>query len=133
VDDSFRLQESEVLWKGPDKVGRIKEYFDEINVLRGAALNGMNLLALCIFGLSGTLDARLAKRPPLRFLKFLLPVALVAADLYSCVEHHIELRSRSIYIDPPLAEGVLILPGVGWLPSGSLLGGEKAHGQKVVI
>lgn len=113
MDDFFRLQEIEVLLQGQDKVGRIKEYFDEINVLHGAALNGMILLALCIFGLFGTLDARLAKRPTLRFLKFLIPVELVAAGLCSCVEHHIKLRSQSIYIDLPLAESVLILLGLG--------------------
>src|SRR5579862_4642111 len=46
VQEMFRLQESELLLNGRDKVDRLKDYYDQITVLRGAAFNGIILVAL---------------------------------------------------------------------------------------
>lgn len=58
VQEMFRLQEGELLLNGQDKVDRLKQYYDQITVLRGAAFNGFMLSALCAFGYCGNLRAR---------------------------------------------------------------------------
>ena len=115
VTDLFRLQESALLMQGEDKIDRLKQYFDQINVLRGAAFNGFILVALCIFGACGTARSRWRGRPFLQTLTF-LPAGLVAAyGLYSLVTNHILHPPQSIYGNPPLAETVLLLLGGGGL------------------
>jgi len=115
VTDLFRLQESALLLQGQDKVDRLRQFYDQINILRGAALNGLILFALCAFGSLGTLRARWGERRALKALTF-APAGLVAAyGLYSLILNHYIHPSRSIYADPPLAETVLLLLGVGGL------------------
>ena len=115
VTDLFRLQESALLLQGQDRVDRLRQFYDQINILRGAALNGLILFALCAFGSCGTLRARWSAHPVLKGLTF-LPAGLVAAyGLYSLIVNHFIHPSRSIYADPPLAEAVLLLLGVGGL------------------
>ena len=46
---SFRLQEAAVLLQGTDKVERMRQFHDQVMVLRGAAFNGMIAFALCLF------------------------------------------------------------------------------------
>ncbi|MGA2808593.1 MAG: hypothetical protein ABSE87_10690 [Terracidiphilus sp.] len=115
VTDLFRLQESALLLQGQDKVDRLKQYFDQINILRGAALNGLILFALCAFGSLGTLRARWIAHPILKALTFVPAAAVAAYGLYSLILNHYVHPSRSIYADPPLAETVLLLLGMGGL------------------
>ncbi|MFZ0746866.1 MAG: hypothetical protein WAM85_20850 [Terracidiphilus sp.] len=113
VLDLFRLQEGALLLQGQDKVERLKQYFDQINILRGAALNGLILFTLCLFGSCGTLRARWAHRPVMKALTFLPAGAIAAYGLYSLIVNHVMDSSGSIYSDPPLAETVLLLLGAG--------------------
>lgn len=115
VTDLFRLQESALLLQGEDKVERLKQYFDQINILQGATLNGVILFALCVFGGCGTLRFRWSERPFLKALTYLPAGVLVAFGVYSLIEHHIIHPDMSIYGDPPLAETVFILLGLGGL------------------
>ena len=115
VTDLFRLQESALLLQGQDKVDRLKQYFDQINVLRGAAFNGMILFALCAFGGCATLRARWADRRILKFSTYLPPGVLAVYGVYSLLINHWIHPTESIYRDPPLAEFVLILLGMGGL------------------
>src|ERR1035438_1329633 len=43
VQEVFRLQDSVLLLQGVDKVDRLKQYFDQINILRGAAFNAFKI------------------------------------------------------------------------------------------
>jgi hypothetical protein len=115
VADLFRLQEGSLLLQGQDKVDRLKQYFDQINVLRGASFNGMILFALCAFGSCGTLRSRWAHHRILRSIPFLLPVFVAVYGAYSVLMNHWIRPTESIYRDPPLAEFVLILLGIGGL------------------
>lgn len=115
ITDLFRLQESALLLQGEDKVDRLKQYFDQINILRGATLNGMILFVLCVFGGCGTLRFRWSERRFLKTLTYLPAGMVVAFGVYSLIEHHIIHPDMSIYGDPPLAETVLILLGLGGL------------------
>ncbi|HUN85810.1 MAG TPA: hypothetical protein VMU48_15640 [Terracidiphilus sp.] len=115
VTDLFRLQESALLLQGEDKVDRLKQYFDQINVLRGATLNSIILFMLCLFGGCGTLRFRWSERPVLKALTYLPAGAVVVFGVYSLIEHHIIHPEMSVYGDPPLAETVLILLGLGGL------------------
>jgi hypothetical protein len=108
VQEVFRLEDSELLLQGVDKVDRLKQYFDQITVLRGAALNAFILFALALFGSLGRLKERWSKYPVLVFLTF-LPSALAGIyTLYSLWRHWYH-GARSVYSDPPLAEIVILL------------------------
>jgi hypothetical protein len=122
VSEWFPLQEGELLLNGQDKVGRLKEYFDQIDVLRGAALNGIILLALCGFGCCANVRARPQGRRIWKVLVLFPAPLVIAYGVYSLLNHltgggkshgtAVGLNWR--YIDPPLAEVVLLmLGGVG--------------------
>jgi hypothetical protein len=110
--EMFRLQESQLLFAGQDKVDRLKQYNDQINILRGAAFNGLILSVVCLFGWCGNVRQRISN-PILKVLLF-LPAGLVAFwGALSLWDHWHE--KVSLYNDPPLAELVLLLLGVGGL------------------
>ena len=113
VQEAFLLEESELLLQGLDKVDRLKQYYDQITVLRGAAFNGFILFLLCVFGSCGTVRAHWSGHPILRFLAFLPSGAVAIFALYSLYTH-LRDSSQHPYSDPPLAElVVLLLAGVG--------------------
>lgn len=140
VQEMFRLQEGELLLEGKDKVDRLKEYYDQITVLRGAALNGFILFALCSFGALGNRRAA-SSSSILKVLMFLPAGAVVLCGAYSLwyhvhnagtlyshsplaapvgapplaeLMHKAELVHKAdvFYVHPPLAELVLLLLGV---------------------
>lgn len=47
--DDFHVQEAAVLLKGTDDNERLRQFHDQIIVLRGAAFNGMLAFSLCLF------------------------------------------------------------------------------------
>ena|ERR1700692_646817 len=47
--DVFHVHEASVLLKGTDATERVRQFHDQIMVLRGAAFNGMLLFSLCLF------------------------------------------------------------------------------------
>lgn len=106
----FRLQEGLLLLNGQDKVVRLKEYADQLDVLRGAAFNGVILFALCLFGCLGNLRARLSQHRILKLL-MLIPACLLAGyGMYSLWDHW-TAKGDTRYSDPPLAEVVLLMLG----------------------
>ena len=120
VQEVFRLQDSELLLQGLDKVDRLKQYFDQLNVLRGAALNSFILFALAVFGSLGRLKLHWSKHRALVVLTFLPSAAATIYTLFSLWRHWYH-GTQSIYSDPPLAELVLLFVSavglyVAWKP-----------------
>lgn len=64
VDEMFSLQESALLLRGEDKVDRLKQYYDQISILRGAAFNGVMLFGVCAFGICARVRAYLSVWAP---------------------------------------------------------------------
>jgi hypothetical protein len=116
VAEMFRLQEGLLLLEGQDKVNRLKEYFDQISVLRGATFNGFILCAVCAFGICGNWKLRWAGHGILKFVPYLPPALVVLFGAWSFYGH---LRTWQIltsptdrfYSHPPLTELVFMLLG----------------------
>jgi hypothetical protein len=49
AEDVFLFQEATVLLKGTDATERLRQFHDQIMVLRGATFNGMVAFSLCLF------------------------------------------------------------------------------------
>jgi hypothetical protein len=116
VSEMFRLQEGLLLLEGQDKVNRLKEYFDQITVLRGATFNGFVLCAICAFGICGNLKLRLAGHSGLRVVTYLPPILVVLFGAWSFYGHlrtwHIlSSPADRFYSHPPLTEFVFMLLG----------------------
>jgi hypothetical protein len=112
----FRLQEGKLLLQGQDKVDRLKQFFDQITILRGAAFNGFVLLVVCAFGICGNLKVRWSGRPVVKFAAYLPACAMILA---SCYWFHVHLGGKAfahdpnaIYNHPPLTEFVFLLLGL---------------------
>lgn len=128
--------------EGADKVARLKEYYDQIAVLRGAAFSGFLLFALSAFGLLGSWRLRWAGKRWASIL-LLVPACLVVLFAFESSWHHwshildkvnndkaeyqaatdggtpVTDDSRAaaetlgrLYVDPPLAEFVVLLIGI---------------------
>ncbi len=110
----FQLEDSELLLQGVDRIDRLKQYFDQITVLRGAAFNGFVLFSLALFGSFGQLKDRWLGHRVLQLLTFLPPVIApvwVLLNLWRHWGHHI----HNLYSDPPLAElAILLLATAGF-------------------
>lgn len=139
----FRLQEGALMLEGADKIARLKEYYDQIAVLRGAAFSGFLLFALSVFGVLGSWRLRWAGKRWVSVL-LLVPACLVVLFALESSWHHwshilekvnsdrtssrattdgitnsdtdtssptVETLGR-LYVDPPLAEFVVLLIGV---------------------
>jgi hypothetical protein len=111
VQEAFRLQESELLLQGVDKVDRLKQYYDQVTVLRGAAFNGFILLCLSLFGTLGAVRARWTGHRFLESLPLLPAWIVVILALWQAREHW-RSAAESVYSDPPLAELVFLLLGI---------------------
>jgi hypothetical protein len=111
IKEMFSLQEGELLLQGEDKVDRLKQYYDQITVLRGATFNGFILFLVCAFGSCGNLRGYWQDR---RLLKDLTIVPAALLTVYGGIQlwFHLQFRIQDHYSDPPLAEFVLILLGV---------------------
>jgi len=96
VEDMFRLQEGQLLLEGEDKVARLKEYYDQIAVLRGAVFNGLVLAALSAFGILGGLRSRLSSESVLQGLAFIPAFLVVVFALYSVPRHFSEQQPDSL-------------------------------------
>jgi hypothetical protein len=107
VETMFRLQEGKVLLLGEDKVERLKQYYDQITVLRGAAFNAFVLFSLCAFGVCGNLRARWSGRRVARFLAFLPAGMTILLGSYVLFLHWFD--AKSLYSSPPLPELIFIL------------------------
>jgi hypothetical protein len=110
IPEYFRFQEGKLLLAGGEKNARLKEFHDQIVVLRGAAMNGIILLFLCTFGFCAELRRGLPWRNPWRVLSYAPAAAAVIYGCVSIMKHFGKVVSYS-YSDPPLAELVLVLDG----------------------
>jgi hypothetical protein len=149
VAEFFRLQEGKLLLEGEERIGRLRELHDQIEILRGATLNGLILFSLSGFGLCALYRARLnnaeadnkisSKLRILRKYALYKPaVFFLLIGLWEMREHFANQHKHSLIVgvetnkpaigkstpisipyeghgDPPLAEGVIVLLGVGGL------------------
>lgn len=119
IAEFFRLQEGKLLLEGEDKTGRLHELHDQIEILRGATLNGAILFTLSLFGLCALYRAQDNKKIPagtlrilLKYASFLLAAACLLLGLW---EMHQHFGRGEGHADPPLAEALIFLLGVGGL------------------
>jgi hypothetical protein len=100
--DIFQAQEAAVLLQGTDPNERLRQFHDQIMVLRGAAFNGLVTFSLCLFWW-------IAKR---RFKwRWIVPLAYFIPGAIALRNHLLE-RAPS---DPPYMEfTLLILAAAGW-------------------
>jgi len=63
ITEVFSLQESKLLLEGEEKLGRVREFHDQIEILRGTALNSALVFALSWFGLCKLYRNRTATVP----------------------------------------------------------------------
>lgn len=112
VQEVFRLEDSAIQLQGLDRVDRLKQYFDQITVLRGAALNAFILFSLAIFGACGRLKDRWPGNKWVALLGALPSGILALYALYSFKKHWFDTDNNpyfDLYGDPPLAETILLL------------------------
>ena len=132
VVEFFSLQEGKLLLEGEEKLGRLREFHDQIEILRGAALNGAILFILSWFGLCALYRARLPAgrlRIPLLFASYAPAIVCLLLGVWQMKQHFAHLHEPSRIMvadaptpnpfeghrDPPLAEAVMILLGIGGL------------------
>ncbi len=111
VEEIFSLQEGKLLLSGEDKVARLKQYYDQITVLRGASLNGAILFFLSVFGVLGGLRARWRWTRLLNAATFVPGLLITLYAAYSLWFHSRE-KLDVLFSEPPLAELVFLLLGV---------------------
>ena len=111
IQEYFHRQEAQLLLAGGEKNARLKEFHDQIVVLRGAAMNGLLLFIFCIFGYCAEGRRgrmwRNIRKPAL----FLPAWTLVLYGVWSLWVHFEKFGTFS-YSDPPLAELVLVVTGI---------------------
>jgi hypothetical protein len=155
VAELFRLQEGKLLLVGEEKLGRLHELHDQIEILRGATLNGAILFTLSWFGLcalyrAGLNNAKGDNKISAGKMRFLLKcvsytpaVAFLLLGVWEMRQHFMRLHEPSPTVsvetikpaidksapanpyatsnpyeghgDPPLAEALIVLLGVGGL------------------
>lgn len=98
----FHIQEGAILLKGTDANEKLRQFHDQIMVLRGAAYNGLVAFSLCLFWWCTRYKSKLRWAA---LSLYLLP-GLIALG------HHLQERAAT---DPPYMEfTLLILAAAGW-------------------
>jgi hypothetical protein len=120
ADDDFHLQEAAVLLKGIDANERLRQFHDQIMVLRGAAFNGLVAFSLCLFWWSSNFHSR---------FRWLAVLIFVVPAIIASVNHFREHPDS-----PPFMEFTLFLLGAAacrllWTPKTSVLALSPARGQ----
>jgi hypothetical protein len=100
--DMFHIQEAALLLKGTDATERIRQFRDQIMVLRGATFNGLITLSLLLFWRSAKFRSRAGWSV---LLLYILPAGMATLN-------HLRERAAS---DPPYMEFILLaLAAAGW-------------------
>jgi hypothetical protein len=100
--DLFHVQEAALLLKGTDATERIRQFHDQIMVLRGATFDGLIAFSLLLFWWSSRVRSRLRWAA---LLLYLVPGVVASVN-------HLRERGAS---DPPYMEFTLLALGVaGW-------------------
>jgi hypothetical protein len=122
IEQFFRLEEGKVLLQGDDKTTRLRELHDQLVILRGATLNGIILSTLCLFGFCASFRSGSARNRSgsLRNWRTFgvthaAPVALILYGGFAIRHHFSELGGDHVFRDPPLAEVLMVLMGIGGL------------------
>ena len=107
----FSIQEAALLLQGEDKVSKIRLLHQQLNVLRGAAFDGLLTCLLCLLGW----NAKESWGPwRSKWWRAILPVGLLAWALYGLLWNHLGLfpdprRFWLRFDDPPFMELTLLL------------------------
>lgn len=125
--DIFGVEENELLLKGEDNTERLRQFHDQIMVLRGAAFNGLVATAFCLFAWGANVR-RDQPRSWLRWILALVPLVLLLVG-WNSIRHHLAERSPS---DPPYMEFSVIVTGCAgawflWRPLHHRRLGEKCR------
>jgi hypothetical protein len=146
ITEFFGLQEGRLLLVGEDKLARLREFHDQIEILRGAILNGGLLFMLSSFALCALYRDRAPTgklRTLLKGASYLPALTMLIFGLWTMGMHFSRLGQPEAaastanfaetgqaapapiaplavnryegYRDPPLAEAVMILLGIGGL------------------
>jgi hypothetical protein len=90
VTEFFSLQESKLLLVGEDKLARLRQFHDQIEILRGATLNGVIFFTLSWFGLCALYRAG-APTGKLRILRkcasYVPPLFFLLLGLWTMEQH----------------------------------------------
>ena len=98
----FRIQEGALLLKGTDANERLRQFHDQIMVLRGAAFNGLIAFSLCLFWWSTKFHS---------WLRWAVPLIYFIPGINASYHHFLERPSS----DPPYMEfTLLLLAAAGW-------------------
>ena len=112
VSELFQYQEGLLLLAGQDRTARLKEYHDQIIILRGAVLNGLALAIFSAFGICACYRANY-RDPFKRALSYVPAVIFLAYGVLSVFSHFSEIgapfKMNTLYRTPPLAAVVLVL------------------------
>ncbi len=105
VRQEFSVEESALWLLGPDKTDRLRHLHQQVQILRGAALDGVITFSLCLFGFckkQGSWG---------RLVLALLSLTLMAWGLYALGRHLGGLRPESSPVAgaPPLMEALLLV------------------------
>lgn len=102
AEDIFRIQEGAILLKGTDDTEKLRQFHDQIMVLRGATFDALVAFSLCLFWWSASFRSRLRWAVPLIYF---VPGAIALFN-------HLLGRPAT---DPPYMEfTLLILAAAGW-------------------
>jgi len=103
----FRVQEAALLLAGEDKASRIRLLHQQLNVLRGAAFDGLITWLLCLLGWN-------AKRSWGRWRR-VVPLGLLLYAFYTLLWNHLKLwQDFQLKLDdPPFMELTLLSLGAG--------------------
>jgi hypothetical protein len=99
----FQVQEGALLLNGQDKTERLRQFHDQIMVLRGAAFDGVLASILCLFACCAK------KRVRIRRALAFVPGFFFVLGLYS-LSHHFQTKDIN---DAPFMEITVILLGAG--------------------
>lgn len=98
----FRVQEGALLLQGTDQTERLRQFHDQIMVLRGASFNGLIAFSLCLFWWSAQFKS---------WLRWATPLLYFIPGLNASYHHFLDRPST----DPPYMEfTLLVLAGAGW-------------------
>lgn len=134
VSEFFGLQESRLLLAGDEKLARLREFHDQIEVLRGAALNGAILFTLSWFGLCGLYRARApAGREGIlrKSVSYLPAAACLLFGSWAMYSHFSRLGQAEVadLTCNPVPRG----SGTAWTCRVTLTPGARVHDSKVVL
>jgi hypothetical protein len=103
--DIFHIQEGALLSMGSDANERLRQFHDQIMVLRGATFDGLLAFSLCLFWWY----TRFQRFQP--WLRFAVPTSYLSWGLIA-LRNHVHARAPS---DPPYMEFTLLVLGLaGW-------------------